>query len=291
MLRRGLAALMMGVICAGSVTADDAARNQNSVPRAGLMGWLKPGVSGPVRGTTRPDTTAVQAGGIQRVVIDDAERQAAQPQVALTANQVADDVVVVAPSEMDLQPSPIEQAPLLPNLNTVSGPQYFSAVPGSGPTNPVPVYPSNNWQTYSAPVPVYQASAGYYSPISPPGMAGPVSMTGDSVGSNGPGNAASGSGHYPQTGAALYPAPIPGIPHQMGGTLIPNQAFHPHEMLYAHRYRAMYPPYYYKVNGGWMVTPFGVWSREDWKLQGTMVDVKYKSSISPFALYKRPVIR
>jgi hypothetical protein len=100
-----------------------------------------------------------------------------------------------------------------------------------------------------------------------------------------------GGGMYPQTGAALYPAPRPGIPHQVGGIAIENQAFHPHEMLYAHKYKAMYPPYYYKVNGGWMVTPFGVWSHEDWKLQGTTVDVKYKSHISPFTLFKPPVIR
>ena len=98
-------------------------------------------------------------------------------------------------------------------------------------------------------------------------------------------------GMYPQTGASLYPAPHPGIPHQVGGIAIENPAFHPHEMLYAHQYKAMYPPYYYKVNGGWMVTPFGVWSHEDWKLQGTTVDVKYKSHISPFTHFKPPVIR
>ena len=91
--------------------------------------------------------------------------------------------------------------------------------------------------------------------------------------------------------AALYPAPKPGIPQQVGGTAIVNQAFHPHEMLYPHRYKAMYGPYYYKVNGGWMVTPFGVWSKENWKLQGTTVDVKYKSHISPFSMFKKPVIR
>ncbi len=45
-----------------------------------------------------------------------------------------------------------------------------------------------------------------------------------------------GTGGYPQTGASLYPAPIPGIPHQVGGTAIMNQAFHPHEYLYPHRY-------------------------------------------------------
>ena len=98
----------------------------------------------------------------------------------------------------------------------------------------------------------------------------------------------SSGGMYPQTGSALYPCPVPGIPHQIGGAQIMNQAFHPHEMLYAHEYHAMYPPYYYKVNGGFMVTPFGVWSHEDWKLQGTQVDVKYKSHISPFSMFHPP---
>ncbi|MCA9060310.1 MAG: hypothetical protein KDA85_17495 [Planctomycetaceae bacterium] len=93
-------------------------------------------------------------------------------------------------------------------------------------------------------------------------------------------------GGYPQTGAALYPSPVPGVPQQVGGSAIVNQAFHPHEMLYAHRYRAMYPPYYYKVTGGWVVSPFGVWSQENWQLQGTMVDVKYHDHISPFAMFK-----
>ena len=62
-------------------------------------------------------------------------------------------------------------------------------------------------------------------------------------------------------------------------------------MLYPHRYKAMYGPYYYKVNGKWVVTPFGVWSKENWKLQGTRVDVKYKSHISPFAKFIPPVVR
>ena len=77
----------------------------------------------------------------------------------------------------------------------------------------------------------------------------------------------------------------------VGGTAIVHQALHPHEMLYAHRYKSMYGPYYYKVHGKWVVTPFGVWSKENWKLQGTTVDVKYKSHISPWAMFHRPVIR
>lgn len=101
-----------------------------------------------------------------------------------------------------------------------------------------------------------------------------------------------GSGGGASAGpGALYPSPKPGIPHQVGSTLIPHEALHPHEMLYPHRYRAMYGPYYYQVRGGWIVTPFGVWSKEKWKLKGTTVDVKYKSHISPFALFHPPVIR
>lgn len=85
-------------------------------------------------------------------------------------------------------------------------------------------------------------------------------------------------GHqYPQTNAALYPSPVPTVPIQAGATAITNQAFHPHEFLYPHEYRAIYPPYYYKVRGSWFVTPFGVWSKDRWELQGTEVKVKYSS--------------
>ena len=62
-------------------------------------------------------------------------------------------------------------------------------------------------------------------------------------------------------------------------------------MLYPHRYKSVYGPYYYKVNGHWIATPFGVLSQENWKLKGTTVDVKYKSHISPFALFNRPLLR
>ncbi|MFM7057441.1 MAG: hypothetical protein ACKO2P_11030 [Planctomycetota bacterium] len=101
----------------------------------------------------------------------------------------------------------------------------------------------------------------------------------------------SGLAGYPQTGAALYPAPIPGIPHQVGGTVIMNPAFQPHEMLYGHEYRALYPPYYYQVNGEWLVTPFGVWSQEHWKLKGTEVNARYRTSISPFSFFTPPALR
>ncbi len=89
--------------------------------------------------------------------------------------------------------------------------------------------------------------------------------------------------------APLYPTPQPFVPQEVGSTVITNQAFSPHEMLYAHRYHAMYPPFYYKVNGRWFATPSGLLNRETWKLQGTEVKVKYHSHISPFALFAPPV--
>lgn len=237
--------------------------------------------------------------GIERAVVNDAERQAVQ--IRQTSGSPQDetqqDTVVVA-QQAPLQPVPqqpsapnyIQDAPVLPNTQTMSGPQYFSATP-TGMSNPIPVHPSNNWQSYSGPVPVHASSVGQYRTASNFSANGPVySGQGMMSPQNGmyPQN---GTGAYPQLGASLYPAPRPGIPHQIGGTAIMNPAFHPHEYLYPHRYRALYPPYYYKVNGGWIVTPFGVWSHEDWHLKGTQVDVQYKSHISPFSGFHKPVIR
>lgn len=82
---------------------------------------------------------------------------------------------------------------------------------------------------------------------------------------------------YVQLGAPMYPTPRPNIPIWTGSTMITNQAFAPHEMLYPHSYRAMYPPYYHRVKGGWILTPFGVRSHERWELQGTQVEVNYRS--------------
>ncbi len=96
---------------------------------------------------------------------------------------------------------------------------------------------------------------------------------------------------YPQLDAPMNPVPRANIPIQMGATMVTNQAFAPHEMLYAHRYRALYPPYFFKVKGSWMWTPFGMRSNEKWKLQGTMVDVKYHSKVSFFANWHAPLIR
>lgn len=88
---------------------------------------------------------------------------------------------------------------------------------------------------------------------------------------------------YPQQNAPLYPSPQPNTPTYAGGTMITNQAFSPHEMLYPHTYRAMYGPFYYKVRGSWVVTPFGVRSHDRWELQGTEVTVKYRSHNKPFS--------
>jgi hypothetical protein len=258
MVRTGIATLMVCVIGATSVSADDAA-TQNS---GTLIEWLTSG-----NGSQR------RSPSVQRAVVSDASRQA--PRIRQTS-----DTPVAPPhpaGALPLVPLPIQSAPVLPNRSAVSGPQYYSVSNAQGIAQPV--HPGRNWQQYQAPQPVHRNSSGMYSTISQGVAQGPVTHA--------QGASASGAPLHP--GTALYPSPIPGIPQQMGGTAISNQFLNPHEMLYAHQYRAMYPPYSYKVNGKWMVTPFGVWSHEDWHLQGTVVDVKYKSSISPFALFTPPV--
>ena len=99
------------------------------------------------------------------------------------------------------------------------------------------------------------------------------------------------STRYPQTGASLYPSPHVRIPHQVGGSMIVNQALAPHEMMHAHQYRALYPPFYYKVSGSWIVTPFGVESQDHWELQGTEVEVKYHNKIRLRSRFVPPIIR
>lgn len=96
---------------------------------------------------------------------------------------------------------------------------------------------------------------------------------------------------YVYLNAPLYPSPQPNVPPEVGSSVITNQALAPHEMLYAHKYHAMYPPFYYKVDGRWVATRNGLLNRETWKLQGTEVKVKYHSHISPFALFVPPVGR
>jgi hypothetical protein len=64
-----------------------------------------------------------------------------------------------------------------------------------------------------------------------------------------------------------------------------NPAFAPHEMLYAHEYRGLYPPFYHKTTRGWVLTPLGVYTKEKRVLTGTEVKVKYKSYIGPLSLF------
>lgn len=86
-------------------------------------------------------------------------------------------------------------------------------------------------------------------------------------------------GRYPQLQSSLYPTPVQHSPPWNGQTVITNQAFAPHEMLYPHTYNAMYGPFYYKVRGGWVWTPFGMRQHENWKLEGTTVTVKYRAKV------------
>ncbi len=85
---------------------------------------------------------------------------------------------------------------------------------------------------------------------------------------------------YARLNAPLYPSPVQNVPHQVGGVVISNPALAPHEMLYEHEYRGLYPPYYYKVKGWWLWTPFGVESHDKWELTGTEVRVQYRNRSS-----------
>ena len=279
MLRTGIATLMVCVIGATDVSADETAA-QN---RGTLMGWLTSGQR------SRP------------VAVCDSTQQVTHTR-QISNTLVADQP---QPGTVPSNPLPIQIAPVIPNQSPVSGPQYFTV--SNTQEIAQSVHPGRNWQQYQTPQPVYRNSPGVYNTVShrvaqptqpvyrnSPGVYSTVShrlAPAPVTSSGGKTSGASKSGAPLNPGTALYPAPVPGIPRQMGGTTVSNQFLNPHEMLYAHRYRAMYPPYSYKVNGKWMVTPFGVWSHEDWHLQGTKVDVKYKSSISPFALFHRPLGR
>ena len=83
---------------------------------------------------------------------------------------------------------------------------------------------------------------------------------------------------YARLNAPLYPSPVQNIPHQVGGVVITNPALAPHEMLYEHEYRGLYPPFYYKVKGWWVWTPFGIESHDRWELTGTEVRVRYRNT-------------
>jgi hypothetical protein len=93
---------------------------------------------------------------------------------------------------------------------------------------------------------------------------------------------------YPRLNAPLYPCPVQYTPVWNGGAFITNQALAPHEMTYPHKYHAMYPPFYHKVEGKWTWTPFGMRQHENWKLEGTEVIVNYRSRFKMFSGYHPP---
>ncbi len=258
MLRTGIAMLMICVIGTTDVSADDTAAQK----RGTLMEWLRSGKHWPRSTSSGWQVTMRES--------TEGKPDAGENSYSLVADQPQ-------PGTEPLNPLPIQMAPVIPDESTVSGRQYFSVSNPQGIAQPV--RPSRNRQQYQTPQPVYRNSPGVYRMVSQGVVTAPVKDDGGNA------SQASPSGAPLHPGTALYPSPVHGIPQQMGGTAVMSQFLNPHEMLYAHHYRAMYPPYSYKVNGKWMVTPFGVWSHEDWHLQGTKVDVKYKSSISPFALF------
>src|SRR5262249_24621228 len=94
---------------------------------------------------------------------------------------------------------------------------------------------------------------------------------------------------YAVLDAPLYPCPKPGIPPEVGVTVITNPALAPHEMLHAHNHRALYPPFYYKTTRFWALSALGVYKHERRVLTGTEVCVKYKSCISPLTLFVPPL--
>ena len=240
MLRKGIVALMIGVMSVGSIQAQDSQKS------SGLLDLFRgPNIGRPNHQPVR--RPAPQAGGVTHAVVEDAAKQV--PEIRQTSSRP--DSPELQPAEATPQPTPVQYAQPMP-MHTVS---HGRILPGLVNSEHGPHFLAH----------------GMHHPCNAGGM-----------------NAGMIGGNQ---GGALYPAPKPGIPVQVGGTTIPTHALHPHEMLYAHRYKAMYGPYYYKVHGGWIVTPFGVWSKENWKLQGTQVDVKYKSHISPWARFHPPVIR
>ena len=173
---------------------------------------------------------------------------------------------------------------------TPTAPSRQLAAPGLMPTQTVPRLaatpvsvrsstrvaqcPAEGGETYNSDGMIYEGdgSGGGGTPAPAPAGAGD------------PGSAA----RYPRTNAPLYPSPVQYTPSWQGGTIITNQALAPHEMLYPHQYKAMYGPFYYKVKGGWILTPFGMKQHEDWKLEGTVVKVKYRSHYGIFSGFHPP---
>ena len=149
----------------------------------------------------------------------------------------------------------------------------------AGATDSVPIRNA----PYPASPPHYHPGYGPIPRVSPyPGVV---------VGNNNP----APSPCYPNLDASMYPCPQPNIPAYTGGTTITNSAFSPHEMLYPHRYRALYPPFYYKVkykNAWWCPLPIpgltATRTVQKVELMGTQVDVKYHGQISPFCNFFPP---
>ena len=281
MLRKGIVALMISVMSVSSLKAADGKSSSS------LLGLFRGPSGHPQQRTARTEPSRA---GVQHAVVADADRQV--PEIRQTSAQPPKPSL--QPAESAPQPTPLRYAAPLPNVPPINGPQSFNATASAGPQGSVPsgaggqqsALPHDAYYGPGGPFQFESETDGRYA-----GSAMPVSFPGGGHhlinGGYIPGN---DGGYGCRAGVALYPAPRPGIPQQVGGTAIVHHALHPHEMMYAHRYKAMYGPYYYKVNGRWIVTPFGVWSKENWKLQGTTVDVKYKSHISPFAMFHPPVI-
>ncbi|MCA9012102.1 MAG: hypothetical protein KDB01_20260, partial [Planctomycetaceae bacterium] len=161
MLRKGLVALMMGVICAGSAVAADTAAGKPNPGSAGLVSRWKNrtqqepaarGVSDSGRPSAAASASKAKGGKIQRAAVVDAGRKPVglrQTSGGGQDFQGAPRSVASAP-QSDLRPVPVENAPVLPNISSVAGPQYFSTMP-AGSSSAIPVHPGANWQTYQAP--------------------------------------------------------------------------------------------------------------------------------------------
>lgn len=253
MIRKGILALTISVLGTGSVFADEkpAAKPASS----GIVNWFR----------NRSNANVDHAGKSAKPTVSTGKRKAGAPAVE---RAVVSDAERQAAAIRRTSGSLPDKSPATASPPTASMPAPLRPAPG----------------TNSQAVVRQPAARRIVRPASAPSVA--VMQT-----QSAPVQAQPYGQGYPQTGAALYPAPLPGIPQQVGGTAIVNPAFQPHEMLYPHQYKAMYGPYYYEVHGDWMVTPFGVWSQENWKLKGTEVDVKYKSHISPFSFFSAPVVR
>lgn len=263
MLRRGIVALMIAVMSVGAVQAEDAAKSNR------LLDFLfgSPNGRPTALSTSRKDRTSTTKGGIAHAVVADAEKQV--PEVRQVSG--GPKKPLLQPAEQVPQPTPVQVAvaPVSQTAGTatLSHPGYPMAEPQLAQGMPIVVAGPQG-------VPMqFVSAAATHEKV-------PYVYSDSTIGAGG-GNPA----------GALYPSPTPGIPRYVGGTMIPTHAFHPHELMYPHRYKGMYGPFYHKVHGSWILTPFGVWSKENWKLQGTTVDVKYKSHISPFALFHPPVLR